>query len=71
MFRKTRKHDPILDRMMKKMITTIITQSVFQSPLNVSNTSCEGLKTVIVITVTFKGRLRFRIENAHSCSRNL
>jgi hypothetical protein len=68
MFR-TRKHDPLLDRMMIKMTVMIITQPVFESPLK-SNTSCEGLRTMIVINVTFKCRLRVSIESAQSCSGN-
>ena len=70
MFRKTRKHDSVLDRMMIKMtmmMMMIITQTLFESPLNVSNTSREGLRIMIVITVTFKCRLCVGIESAHSC----
>jgi hypothetical protein len=74
MFRKTRKHDPILDRMMIKltmmmmmMMMMIIMQTLFESPLNISKTSREGLRIMIVITVTFKCRLCVSIESAHSC----
>jgi len=70
MFRKTKKHDPILDRKMIKMTVMVITQTLYESPLSVSNTSCEGLRIMIVITVNFKCRLSVSIESAHSCSGN-
>jgi hypothetical protein len=69
-FRKAKKHDPILDRKMIKMTVMVITQTLYENPLNVSNTSCKGLRIMIVITVTFKCRLSVSIESAHSCSGN-
>lgn len=60
----------ILDRMMIKMTMTIITQPLFEIPFNVSNTSYEGLRIMIVVNVTFKCRLSVSTESAHSCSGN-
>jgi hypothetical protein len=62
---KTRKYEPILGRIMIK-ITMMITELIFESPLDPYNTSCEILRIMVVITVTFICRVIVSMDSVHS-----